>query len=155
MDESKDRPDVIAPPPLIYLAFLGVGLGLDYLWPAAFISGSGQYVFGGALAAVGIAILATGIRQFGRAGTNVPTYLPTTALVTEGLYRWSRNPLYIGLSLTYAGLGVLIDSLWVLALLLPIFGIMHYGVIVREERYLEGKFGEPYLAYKARIRRWL
>ena len=92
--------------------------------------------------------------RFNRAGTNVPTYRPTTALVTGGPYRYSRNPLYISLFLAYAGIGIVADNLWILALGVPLFLIMRYGVVAREERYLERKFGQAYRDYKASVRRW-
>jgi protein-S-isoprenylcysteine O-methyltransferase Ste14 len=95
------------------------------------------------------------LRQFERAGTNHGTHKPATALVTGGLNRFSRNPIYISLSLIYAGIALLANSAWALVLLVPLLIVMHYGVIVREERYLEMKFGEDYRRYKAAVRRWL
>lgn len=154
-DLEKDNPGVIARPPLLFAGFLVVGLLLEWVWPAAIFPGDWQYVVGGALVLVAGALLASGISRFRRAGTNVPTYRPTTALVTEGPYRYSRNPIYISLFLLYAGIGVMVDGAWILVLILPLFLLMRYGVVAREERYLERKFGEAYLGYKARVRRWL
>ena len=90
-----------------------------------------------------------------RAGTNIRPDLPTTALVTEGPFRFTRNPLYLGLTLMYAGIALLIPGTWPLLLLVPVLLVMRWGVIAREERYLERKFGEPYRAYLGRVRRWL
>jgi protein-S-isoprenylcysteine O-methyltransferase Ste14 len=104
---------------------------------------------------LGVLLMAAGVSRFNRAGTNVPTYRPTTALVTDGPYRFSRNPLYISLFLVYAGVGIAADNLWIVGLGVPLFLIMRYGVVAREERYLERKFGQSYLAYKASVRRWL
>ncbi|MGH6959023.1 MAG: methyltransferase family protein [Dongiaceae bacterium] len=153
--DDRDNPGVVAPPPIIFTAFLVAGLALEWLWPAAFIAAPWQYGIGGVLILLGIAVMASGVRRFRAAGTNIPTYRPTTALVTDGPYRYSRNPLYIALFLLYAGIGVAADNPWLLALVLPLFLVMRYGVIAREERYLERKFGEAYLGYKARVRRWL
>ncbi len=94
-------------------------------------------------------------RCFKRAGTSVDPLKPSTAILTEGPYRISRNPIYIGLTAAYAGIGIAVDAPWVWVLLLPTLVVMHYGVIAREERYLERKFGKEYLDYKARVRRWL
>jgi protein-S-isoprenylcysteine O-methyltransferase Ste14 len=99
--------------------------------------------------------MAAGVLQFKRHGTPVPTDQPTTALVTTGVYGFSRNPLYLALTAIYLGIGLLLPSLLVLALVVPVLILMHYGVVVREEAYLERKFGEPYRAYKKRVRRWL
>ncbi len=82
-------------------------------------------------------------------------YQPTTAIVTEGPYRFTRNPIYLSLAVLYAGLAVMANALWSLLLLLAVMLIIHYAVILPEERYLEQKFGEEYRSYKAKVRRWL
>jgi protein-S-isoprenylcysteine O-methyltransferase Ste14 len=84
----------------------------------------------------------------------VNPYQPTTAIVTEGPYRFTRNPIYLSLAVLYAGLAVMANALWSL-LLLAVMLIIHYAVILPEERYLEQKFGEEYRSYKAKVRRWL
>ncbi|MFQ5939589.1 MAG: methyltransferase family protein [Alphaproteobacteria bacterium] len=152
---NRDCPGVIAPPPLIYLGFLGLGLALGYVWPAAVLPGSGQFAAGFALISLGAVIMALAMRRLRRAGTNVEPHKPTTALVTTGPFRLSRNPIYLALSLIHAGIGIAADNPWILGLLVPALAIIRYGVIAREERYLEGKFGAAYLAYKASVRRWL
>jgi len=90
-----------------------------------------------------------------RAGTNVRPDQPATAIVVDGPFRFTRNPLYLGLTGLYAGVALLVDALWPLLLLVPLLVIVKWGVIHREERYLEAKFGETYRLYKARVRRWL
>ncbi len=153
--DQADKPRVIARPPLIYLGALMLGLALDFAWPSAQLPGILQYPIGGAFILAGVALMAAAMRRFAAAGTNVPTALPATALVTGGIYRFSRNPIYVALSLIYAGLAVTADSLWALALLAPVLVVIRYGVIVREERYLEAKFGDGYRRYKASVRRWI
>jgi protein-S-isoprenylcysteine O-methyltransferase Ste14 len=103
--------------------------------------------------AIGMAIVAR--RTMEAAGTNVNPLLPTTAIVTTGPFRFSRNPLYMTLTLLFIGLTLAIDTWWGAILLLPVLVIMHVGVILREERYLEGKFGAPYREYRSRVRRYL
>lgn len=152
---TADNPGVLAPPPLLYLGFLAAGLGLDWLWPAALLPQAVQYPLGAALVASGAAIMAAALRRFRKAATDFRTHRPATALVTGGPYRLSRNPIYIALTLFYLGLAVVADSPWALALVVPLLAVMRYGVVGREERYLESKFGEPYREYKARVRRWL
>jgi len=99
-------------------------------------------------------VLACGL-VFRRAGTSVPTQTPTTALVIRGLYHYSRNPIYIALSLVHLGVAVAVDSPWIAATLPIVLIVIRYGVIAREEAYLEAKFGQAYRDYKARVRRWL
>ena len=96
-----------------------------------------------------------GMRRFVAAGTNIPPNLPTTALVVDGIYGWTRNPLYLGATLVYLGLSVAAGSLWAIVLLAPLLWVINVGVIAREERYLERKFGDAYRAYKGRVRRWI
>ena len=156
---EPDRPGVIAPPPIIYAGSLALGFGLDALWPASLeaagLPGSALYGLGAALIAIGLVLMAVAMRLFRRAGTNVPTGKPTTALVTAGIYRWSRNPIYLALSLIYAGIGVAADNPWILGLIVPLLAVIRYRVVAREEVYLERKFGESYRTYKASTRRWL
>lgn len=89
-----------------------------------------------------------------QAGTNVNPTLPTTALVTKGPYLISRNPLYLGLAMLYAGIALLSNLFWAILLLPIVLRIVNQGVIAREERYLENKFGEQYISYKERVPRW-
>jgi protein-S-isoprenylcysteine O-methyltransferase Ste14 len=152
---TRDNAGVVAPPPLLFAGFLAAGFLFDALRPLAFLPDALQYWLGGALIAGGLALMTAGVSRFRRAGTNVPTYRPTTALVTDGPYRYTRNPLYISLFFVYAGIGVAADNPWLLALGVPLFLVMRYGVVAREERYLERKFGEAYVKYKASVRRWL
>ncbi len=152
---EPDAPGVIAKPPFIYLGFLALGLGLDWLWPSPLLPETLRYMLGGALIGLGIALTLASVRQFRAAGTSFHTHKPTTAILTDGPYRISRNPIYIGLTAIYAGIGIAADAPWVWVLLLPTLVVMRYGVIAREERYLERKFGKEYLDYKARVRRWL
>ena len=110
---------------------------------------------GRGLILIGVAIVAAGVRNFSRAATPVPSNQPVRALVTTGIHGWSRNPIYVGMSLLYAGIGIAARSPWVLILALPLLIILRYGVVAREETYLERRFGDAYRDYKARVRRWL
>lgn len=150
-----DNPGVIVRPPRLYLAALGLGLTLDYFKPAPWLPMPVKYPVGLALIAAGLGLMAMAMARFKAAGTNVPTPQPATALVTEGPYRFSRNPIYLAMTLIFLGLAAASNSLWLLLLLPIVLLIMHYGVILREERYLAGKFGADYAAYRARVRRWL
>lgn len=154
-DRKDDTPGVIAPPPLIYLAFLLIGLALGHFWPARFLPGSWSIPLAVLLIVGGLALGALGLREFRRVGTQVSPYRSSTALSTDGVYGYTRNPLYLGLTLVYLGIAVATNGLWLLLLVLPLLVLMSFGVIAREERYLEAKFGEPYRQYKTRVRRWI
>ena len=152
---GKDTAGVIAPPPVIYLAFLLIGLGADRLWPVAVLPQGPRYAAGAAVIALSLALAFSAFGQFRRHKTSFKPHEPSTALITEGPYRYSRNPMYLALSLLYAGLSIAADGPWTLALLVPLLIVMHYGVILREERYLERKFVDAYRRYRSSPRRWL
>jgi protein-S-isoprenylcysteine O-methyltransferase Ste14 len=149
---------VIARPPLLFLAALLIGFVLDRLLPLPFpVPGIGlaHWIIGGSLILIGLALAAAGIRNFSRAGTPVRSIKPTRALVTTGIHGWTRNPIYLGMFLLYGGIGVAAQSPWILILTLPLAITIRFGVIAREEAYLERRFGETYRDYKARVRRWV
>jgi protein-S-isoprenylcysteine O-methyltransferase Ste14 len=152
---APDNPGVIAPPPLIYAGALLLGLLANRLSPILFLPRTLGRLLGWPLILSGLAIGLLGLREMKRAGTNVDPYKPATAIVTEGPYRFTRNPLYVGMTLIYGGVTARANALPA-ALLLPlVLHLMRRGVIEREERYLERKFGDEYLSYKARVRRWV
>ena len=154
---TPDVAGVIALPPLIFLGFLAAAAVLEAIvpLPAPVAHSLARYVAGAMLAAGGFFIIAMGTRLFAAAGTNVPPTLPTTALVVDGIYGRTRNPLYLGMTLVYLGLGVAAGSFWAIGLLVPLLWIINVGVIAREERYLERKFGDACRSYKERVRQWV
>jgi protein-S-isoprenylcysteine O-methyltransferase Ste14 len=152
---KQDTPGVIAPPPLIYLTALVIGLGLGYLAPTPFLPRSLGYGLGAVLILIGAWIIISARRMMLRAGTAIRPTIPTTALVTTGPFRFTRNPLYVGATLIYVGIAVAARSLWAIALLLVVLAVMQRGVIDREEHYLERKFGADYVRCKERVRRWI
>ena len=154
---AADVAGVIALPPLIFLRFLVAATVLEAILPLRFLAAHAlaRYLAGAALAAGGLVMIGMGTRRFVAAGTNIPPYLPTTALVVDGIYGRTRNPLYLGTTLVYLGLSVAAGSLWAIVLVVPLLWVINVGVVAREERYLERKFGDAYRAYKARVRRWV
>ncbi|HLW91518.1 MAG TPA: isoprenylcysteine carboxylmethyltransferase family protein [Roseiarcus sp.] len=149
---------VIARPPLLFLAAILLGLALDRLLPLPFAvpeAGLVRWIIAGSLILIGLALAAAGIRNFSRAETPVPTYQPVRALVTTGVHGWTRNPIYLGMFLIYGGIGLAAPSPWTLILTLPLAITIRYGVVAREEAYLERRFSDAYRDYKARVRRWL
>lgn len=156
-DGAGETAGVIIRPPLLYGGALLAGLALEWLWPLEAFSTlprERSLVFGGGLIALGVLTAVAAFRRFKAVGTNIPTWQPTTALATDGIYRLSRNPIYLGLTLIYAGIAVAAGSFWPLLLLLPLLLTMRYGVIAREEAYLTRLFGDDYRAYTKRVRRW-
>jgi protein-S-isoprenylcysteine O-methyltransferase Ste14 len=166
---QRDTPGVIAPPPLIYLGFLLAGWGLAELGarPEAVEAGFGWLAAGFnlpveirrsiALTLIIAGLLLDGMAAglFRRRGTAVEPWKPSTALITDGLYRFSRNPIYLGFAITYLGFAIAMDSWVVLLLLLPCLAVVDRFVIQREERYLAARFGAGYEAYRGKVRRWL
>ncbi|MSP88305.1 MAG: isoprenylcysteine carboxylmethyltransferase family protein [Alphaproteobacteria bacterium] len=154
--EPTETARVIAKPPVIYAGFLVLGLVLDRVWPIELPMPASDLrkVLGLAMIAIGAGLALWAFRQFVRAGTNLSTGKPTLAIVTDGIYRFSRNPIYVGLTIFYLGIALATGSPWAFAMLAPALAVMHTGVIFREERYLERRFGAAYLDYKARVRRW-
>jgi protein-S-isoprenylcysteine O-methyltransferase Ste14 len=158
MNDARDNPGVIAAPPLIALATLLLGLALDWFLPSFILRGLFGFwtrvVLGGILIAAGIGIATVAVRSFRRAGTNVEPWKPTVTLVTEGIFNFIRNPMYTAIILFLGGLAIALGSDWMLVLIVPTALILHFGVVKREGRYLEAKFGESYCSYKRRVPRY-
>jgi protein-S-isoprenylcysteine O-methyltransferase Ste14 len=152
---SSDVPNVLVLPPLLYGVALAIGFLVQWIAPRQIVPSNARYWLGGVLLAAGVFLALWGRRVMERAGTNVNPTLPSTALVATGPFRFSRNPLYVALTLMYVGLALLANALWVLLLIVPVLVLMHYGVVRREERYLEAKFGDRYREYRSRVRRYL
>ena len=154
---APDVAGVIALPPFILLGFLVAATVLEAVVPLPVLAAHAfaRYLAGAALAVCGFVMIGMGTQRFLAAGTNILPTLPTTALVVDGIYGWTRNPLYLGTTLVYLGLAVAAGSLWAILLMVPLLWVINVGVIVREERYLERKFGDAYRTYKARVRRWV
>ncbi len=148
-------PGITVPPPVIYLVALLVGIGLQRLWPTAPFPVPWSYIAGAVLPLLGLVIIAPVLMRFRRAGTPFDVRKRASALITDGPYRFSRNPSYVALTLLYVGLGVILNNAWVLLLVIPVLLVMHFGVVLREERHLEAAFGEEYVRYKSAVRRWL
>ncbi len=152
---QSDKANVIALPPLIYGASLLLGIVIQLMFPISFLPGSVGVWLGVLLILLSILIVGSAFRALGRAKTPFDVHQPTVAIVTDGAFRYSRNPMYLSLTLLYLGLTSLINSLWMLLLVMPLLVVMQRGVVEREEQYLEAKFGEEYLRYKMRVRRWI
>ena len=150
-------PGVIAPPPLLFLGALAAAAAIDFCWlrVSTGLPGSLRLGAGALLAAAAGALCIAALGRFRRAGTAVEPWRPSTALVTDGVYRFTRNPIYLAMALLYAGLALVLDSVVALVLLPPLLALVQVGVVSREERYLESRFGDVYRRYRASVRRWV
>ena len=154
-DLKRDNPGVVVPPPLIYLAMLLAGLLLHAAYPIRLLPGLVARIIGWPMIGSGLVLFGSAFRALDRAHTNVEPWKPATTIVSDGPYRYTRNPIYLGFTLVYAGIAVLVNALPPLVLLPVALSIIRRAVIDREERYLEQKFGDEYRRYRARVRRWL
>jgi|SRR6516162_10154628 protein-S-isoprenylcysteine O-methyltransferase Ste14 len=155
MENQTDHPGVVILPPLLMVLALVVMLALHWLWPLRI----GRRLLGVALGIIlgvlGIGSIAWGHTTLVKGGTNVSPLKPVRGIVTDGPYRFTRNPLYVGMMSLFIGVSLMVGTWWGFIVLVPVFLILHYGVILCEERYLEQKFGDSYLKYKRMVRRYL
>lgn len=153
--QQSDRPKVIALPPVILAATLAVGFGLQALWPVGLPASGLARLLGILLVVAALTAAGLAVREMAGAVTPLDVRKSARTIVTTGVFALSRNPIYLGMVLLCLGIALIAGSLWLL-LATPVFAaILHFGVIAREESYLEGKFGENYTSYKARVRRWI
>jgi protein-S-isoprenylcysteine O-methyltransferase Ste14 len=152
---APDNAGVRVPPPILLIAVILLGYGLQRVWALELPGWAGWPVAAGTLIAVGVAILIAGWVHFYRARTNIQPHRPSSNLIRSGLYRFSRNPIYVSGLLLQLGIALLMNNLWIV-LLVPVskFVFDRY-VIAREEAYLERAFGEVYVDYKRTVRRWV
>jgi len=156
MDDMADTAQVIIRPPLAWGLAVIAGLALNWLAPLPFLPADLPTGWPGAVVFVlALALFAWAIVTLTRAGSNVPTNRPTTTIVGSGPYAFTRNPIYLGMFLGLIGLAIAFDNLWLLMMLAPFAPVIRYGVVAREEAYLERKFGDVYRSYRSRVRRWL
>ena len=152
---SPDRARIVAPPPLIYLGMLGLGLLLEWFRPTELSNRPLALSAGVAFLVCGVVGLLAAVRTMSRAQTTINPYKSTTTVVSDGIFRFSRNPIYVSDTVLYVGLGLVLDTWWALIFTPIVIWIMNVGVIAHEEAYLERKFGNDYLEYKQEVRRWL
>lgn len=152
--KKRDTPGVIAPPPIIFAGTLGAAFLVDLLVPMR-VPKISLEIPGYALLGVGALVVLWAFMAMRRAGTSANPNKKSLALVTGGPFRFSRNPVYLGMTLLYFGLALVLNSLWPVVLYPLLLIVMLFGVIFREERYLLLRFGTKYLKYKVAVRRWL
>jgi protein-S-isoprenylcysteine O-methyltransferase Ste14 len=156
-ENSSDTPGVIVFPPLIPLSILILGTVLNLTAPLHLLKQVPllvRIVVGTIAFVVGVGMVIGATRNFRQIGTNVNPLQPTLVLATTGIFRWTRNPMYVGGSIVLLGIAVGGALDWVLLLLILSWPLVHYGIILREESYLARKFGEEYRSYQKQVARY-
>jgi len=153
-NNSPDNAQVRVPPPLIFLGAAGIGYLVHWLAPVS-VRPATWAMFGVLVMVAGLTLVVWSAVLFRRAHTGIPPWLPTTTIVTRGPYTQTRNPIYLGFALFQLGYGLWSDRLAVVLMVIPAVAATNAWVIAREESYLTRKFGDQYLEYTRRVRRWL
>lgn len=156
MDKERDAPDVAIQPPIALILALMAAFIMNWLIPLSFVPTSWPRVeIGLIILLLALLLIRWSIATLRGAKTGVMIHKPTSTIVTSGPYRYTRNPIYIAALLGLVAFAIGFDSLWFLLMMIAIFLVFHFGVILREESYLEQKFDGEYLAYKSKVRRWV
>jgi protein-S-isoprenylcysteine O-methyltransferase Ste14 len=157
MDHHSDTAGVKVFPPFVYFVGLAGGYLIWWLVPVSIFPGAGTPLraVGIVVCLAGLSLGASALFQFWRVGTPPEPHKPTRALATTGPYRFTRNPMYLGMALGHAGLALVGNALWPLLTLIPVIWIIRRKVIDREEDYLTAKFGDEYRSLTRRVRRWI
>lgn len=154
-EKNTDQAGVIAFPPLLFGGTLLLGLLMSYVFPTPLLPRPAALTIGLVLVIIGVSTLLLSFRAMIRHNTTINPSGVTTTIVRNGLYRHTRNPMYLSLTLIYIGVSVATNAWWGLLLLIPLLMVVQKGIIEREEAYLTRKFGDDYLRYKAQVGRWL
>lgn len=152
---SPEKTDASVPPPLIYFGCLGIGLAVDYVAPLPLLPQALQYGIGIPVIVFSFVLFGLVLREFARSNTSIDHRKPTTEIITTGPFRYSRNPVYVSLTLLLVGVAIAVDSLWALLMAIPAVLITQRFVIRREEAFLTEKFGAAYRSYQESVRRWI
>jgi protein-S-isoprenylcysteine O-methyltransferase Ste14 len=153
-----DRPEIVIFPPIIPVATLVISCALQWLMPLGWIAEidfGWRIILGGIIFTAGMLMTIAARQTLVRHGTNVNPLQPTTVLVTDGMFRRTRNPLYVGIMITQVAVALAFALDWLLLLIVPNWVILHFAVVLREERYLERKFGDAYRRYRTRVPRYM
>ena len=157
MDSENDTKGagVKFPPLLLFLVVIGAAYGIHYVYPMGLGGASELKYVGGLVIILGIGVIVMASLNFKRAKTTIEPWKPSTAIISTGIYRYSRNPIYLALCLIQMGIGLALNNFWILIAVLVYALLLYHMAIKKEEAYLESKFGEEYTAYKNKVRRWI
>lgn len=152
--EDKHGPGVKIPPPVIAASVIGLAWLLDRFIPLPLFSGR-HWIIGALIIAFAVGIALIAVIAFFRAKTHVEPWKPSSTIIQSGLYRFSRNPIYLAFLIILVGIALVLNSIWFLLGMPILVWLLRVLVINREERYLEDKFGDEYRQYKNKVRRWI
>jgi protein-S-isoprenylcysteine O-methyltransferase Ste14 len=152
---SAETPKVLLPPPILYAVAIGLGLWLERPLPWPLPGGALRFWVGAVLIGLAVALFGLCLRELRRHQTTINPHRAASNLVETGPFRFSRNPIYVSLTVLQVGIGLLASSTWVLLMLLWVLPLMQRLVIAREEEHLRWRFGSEYADYCARVRRGL
>lgn len=153
--QQVDNAEVVAPPVWIFSGFLAVGIMADFLWPVWNLDLPGRVIAFLVFAVPGAVLVNRTFSRFREAETTANPYGSVSAIISDGPFRFTRNPIYVAMFIIHTGTALGFGGLFSLLALAPILAIMHFGVVLREEAYLERKYGKAYIDYKVEVRRWL
>jgi protein-S-isoprenylcysteine O-methyltransferase Ste14 len=154
MDDQRETAGVALPPPLLFGTGLALGLAIGKFQPDAEKSARFLRALGAASVVAGMALGTATIAALKRVGTNLDPYKPSTALATGGVYRFTRNPGYVGATSIYVGIAMYARSLPAFVLLPIVLALLDRLIVTPEERYLERRFGATYTTYRDAVPRW-
>jgi protein-S-isoprenylcysteine O-methyltransferase Ste14 len=152
---GSDNAGVKVPPPICFFGFLMAGILIDSTWIGGSLAPPVFMIIGAVIAIPTFILLVISAKKHKSVGSNVEPWKPTTVLITDGVYKYTRNPIYVAMATVYIGLAIAAGSLMAIVLLPVCLTVIWYFVIAKEEAYLEDKFGDQYLSYKTKVRRWL
>jgi len=156
-DPAEPAARVRFPPPLVFVLWLLMGVALHHLVQPAHAPGHRAIsaVAGILLLLIGLGLLIWARVHFFRTGQDPIPWTPSPELIFQGPYHFSRNPMYVGMTVFQLGFGVALSNLWIALFAFPALLMVHVTAVLPEERYLTGKFGESYRTYLAQVRRYL
>ncbi|MCP5381316.1 MAG: isoprenylcysteine carboxylmethyltransferase family protein [Kordiimonadaceae bacterium] len=155
MDDHQDNAGIITHPPVFYIIAIILGLILDYIYPLSVGLAGNEKIAAIVLFILGTIIIILGFRIFARNKQSPSVHASVTKVYQSGIYAYSRNPIYLGVALMMLAFGLYLDKLWIIFMMIPLIIILNRLVIEKEEAYLEAKFGEEYIKYKKKVRRWI
>ena len=154
-EHDNKGPGVKLPPPLVFIVALIVAGAIQAIWPVGLLESVVLRYLGVTLCVLAIILLIAIGLMFHRHETSIKPWEPTNKVMSHGPYAYSRNPIYVGFCFMAIGIGLAQNSLWMTLSFIPAVFVVFHTAIIREEKYLEKKFGEEYRRYKEKVRRWL
>ena len=151
---APDNAGVIIFPPLLYLIAIILGLMIGYIFPYHLLANNISILIGTLLFITGFTIISMAARKMNNNKTTINPSGTTTIIVKDGIYKFTRNPMYLSFTLIFIAILIMANAWWGMLMLIPLFLLVQKGIIEREERYLAKKFGGEYLNYKSKVRRW-